>query len=61
MDGRSKKGFYFLIQGFCSVRIISTEGNGKLLGLEVVLAYSLHFLSEEIEAQRTGDFPKVTQ
>ena len=40
---------------------MSTEGNGKLLGLEVVLAYSLHFLSEEIEAQRTGDFPKVTQ
>lgn len=32
---------------------MSTEGNGKLLGLEVVLAYSLHFLGEEIEAQRT--------
>lgn len=32
---------------------MSTEENGKLLGLEVVLAYSLRFLGEEIEAQRT--------
>lgn len=32
---------------------MSTEGSGKLLHLEVVLVYSLRFLSEEIEAQRT--------